>query len=52
MIIIIYIHVDYIYIYSKYCSHVTLDSKISHLANKNLVKGLHLNDHYSAILYR
>ena len=48
-----YIHVDYIYItllYSKYYSHVTLDSKISHLANKNLVKGLHLNVHYSVIL--
>ena len=31
--------------------YVTVDAKISHLANKNFLKWSHLNVCYSAILY-
>ena len=31
--------------------YVTMDVKISHLANKNFLKWLHLNVRYSAIIH-
>ena len=31
-------------------NYVTVDTKISHLVNKNFVKCLHLYNHYSAVL--
>ena len=37
--------VFYSYIYT--CIYMTVDAKISHLADKNVVKRLHLNAYYS-----